>query len=150
MLVSDNIEQHLGCMYYATADSALFWCYSLSDGDDIAGINENRSALLYLAEGSLQVYLRGLKAGVIQSPKLVFLPKNIDFKGSPLSDCYLIACFFEGKIPLCNKYDLINLRRNVSQNDIQKIPPPVLLDKYLFVRRLCAFIQDWHITLIEG
>lgn len=137
-------------MYYATADNALFWCYSLSDGDDIAGINENRSCLLYLEAGSFQVYLRGLKADVIQSPKLVFLPKNIDFKGSPLSDCCLIACFFEGKIPLCNKYNLINLRRSVSQNDMQKIPPPVLLGKHLCVRRLCAFIRVWRITLREG
>lgn len=118
-----NIDQHLGCIYYATDDNALFKRYDLSDGNDISGINENRSALLYLAEGALQVELGGFKADVIESPRLVFLPKNIDFVGHSIGNCRMVACFFEGKIPLCNKYNLIDLQRDVAQGDHRVSPP---------------------------
>lgn len=118
-----NIDQHLGCIYYATGDNALFRHYCLSDGNDISGINENRSALLYLAKGSLQIELGGFNPEVIMSPRLVFLPKNIDFVGHSIGDCAVIACFFEGKIPLCNKYSLIDLQRDVARIGYQNTPP---------------------------
>lgn len=120
-----NIEAHLGCIYYATDDNALFKRYCLSDGEDISGINENRSVLLYLADGSLRVDLGGFDSELVESPRLLFLPKNIDFAGRSIGGCCMVACFFEGKIPLCNKYSLVDLQHDPAIGS-GEIPPPIV------------------------
>lgn len=144
-----NIEQHLGCVYYATNDNALFKRYRLSGGDDISGINENRSALLYLAEGALRVDLGSFKSELIESPRLMFLPKNIDFAARSVDGCCVVACFFEGKIPLCNKYNLIDLQHDVTFGN-GKIPPPLESLNLLHVRSLYRFMGRCVITLRRG
>ncbi len=119
-----NIEDHAGCMYYATDESALFRQYRLSDGRDISNINESRSVLLYLAEGCLQIGLGNFSSRTVEHGTLVFLPKNIGFTGHTIGACHFIASFFAKQLPLCNKYDLIDLRQEVCQHQDRHSPPP--------------------------
>lgn len=121
-----NKEDHMGCVYYATDENALFRQYRLSDGTDISDINENRSVLLYLAEGRFRITLGNFTSRTIESGMLVFLPKNISFTGQILGSCHFIASFFAGQLPLCNKYDLADLQHHVCQRSGKSslLPPP--------------------------
>lgn len=119
-----NIEDHTGCVYYATDENALFRQYHLSDGTDISDINESRSVLLYLAEGCFQITLGRFTLHTIKPGMLVFLPKNIGFTGQTIGSCHFIASFFAGQLPLCNKYNLVDLQHEVHQHRGKHFSPP--------------------------
>lgn len=120
-----NKKDHTGCVYYATDESALFRQYRLSDSTDISDINESHSVLLYLAEGCLQITLGNFTSRTIEHGMLVFLPKNIGFTGQTIGSSYFIASFFAGRLPLCNKYDLVDLQYQVRQRNGRHLPPPL-------------------------
>ena len=105
-----NIQEHLGCRYYVKEEDALFRHYRLDDGGDISDMNNDRSALLYIAEGSLHVVLGHYSPRKIEKGQLLFLPKNIRFCGQSVGLSRFVASFFAGGLPFCNKYDLANLR----------------------------------------
>lgn len=119
-----NKKDHMDCVYYATDESALFRQYRLSDSTDISDINESHSVLLYLAEGCLQITLGNFTSRTIEHGMLVFLPKNIGFTGQTIGSSYFIASFFAGRLPLCNKYDLVDLQYQVRQRNGRHLPPP--------------------------
>ena len=120
-----NKKDHMDCVYYATDESALFRQYRLSDSTDISDINESHSVLLYLAEGCLQITLGNFTSRTIEHGMLVFLPKNIGFTGQTIGSSYFIASFFAGRLPLCNKYDLVDLQYQVRQRNGRHLPPPL-------------------------
>lgn len=119
-----NKEDHTGCINYATDKSALFRQYRLSDGTDISDMNEGRSVLLYLAEGRLRITLGNFTSRTIEPGVLVFVPKNMNFTGQVLGSCHFIASFFAGQVPLCNKYDLVDLQQHVDERRGKQSPPP--------------------------
>lgn len=120
-----NKKDHMDCVYYATDESALFRQYRLSDSTDISDINESHSVLLYLAEGCLQITLGNFTSRTIKHGMLVFLPKNIGFTGQTIGSSYFIASFFAGRLPLCNKYDLVDQQYQVRQRNGRHLPPPL-------------------------
>ncbi|WP_282923273.1 AraC family transcriptional regulator [Alistipes putredinis] len=146
-----NKKDHTGCVYYATDESALFRQYRLSDSTDISDINESRSVLLYLAEGCLQITLGNFTSRTIEQGVLVFLPKNIGFIGQTIGSSYFIASFFAGRLPLCNKYDLVDLQYQVRQRNGRHLPPPSRQFPQLAVcKELVAFYSDLSHNLNEG
>lgn len=50
-----DIETHLECENYASDSTSLFRQYRLSAGEVLPSQDENRSVLLYIAEGRLFV-----------------------------------------------------------------------------------------------
>ena len=50
-----DIETHLDCENYASDSTSLFRQYRLSAGEVLSFQDENRSVLLYIAEGRLLV-----------------------------------------------------------------------------------------------
>ena len=146
-----NKKDHMDCVYYATDESALFRQYRLSDSTDISDINESHSVLLYLAEGCLQITLGNFTSRTIEHGMLVFLPKNIGFTGQTIGSSYFIASFFAGRLPLCNKYDLVDLQYQVRQRNGMQLPPPSRQFPQLAVcEELVAFYSDLSHNLDEG
>lgn len=119
-----NIEDHTSCAYYATDDNALFRQYCLNDNQNVSGMNDSRSVLLYVAEGSLRVTLGHFTSCTIGCGSLIFAPKNIVFYGRAVGSCHLIASFFSAQVPLCNKYDLVDLEHDARPSDGGNYPPP--------------------------
>lgn len=145
-----NKEDHTGCVYYATDESALFRQYRLSDGTDISGMNESRSVLLYLAEGRLRIALGNFTPRTVESGMLVFLPKNIGFTGQTIDSCHFIASFFAGQLPLCNKYDLADLQHHVRQRSSKHSPPPRKFSQLAVCEELISFYSELCHNLGEG
>lgn len=110
-----NIQEHLGCLYYVKEEDALFRHYRLDDGGNISDMNNDRSALLYIAEGCLHVVLGHYSPRKIEKGQLLFLPKNIRFCGQSVGLSRFVASFFAGGLPFCNKYDLANLRCQICR-----------------------------------
>ncbi len=121
-----NKEDHTGCVYHATDESALFRQYRLSEGTDISAINKSRSALLYLAEGRLQIASGNSTPSTLAPGVLVFLPKNTGFTGETLGSCHFIVSFFTGQLPLCNKRNLVDPQHPVRPRSGKPslLPPP--------------------------
>lgn len=91
-----NIQEHLGCLYYVKEEDALFRHYRLDDGGNISDMNNDRSALLYIAEGCLHVVLGHYSPRKIEKGQLLFLPKNIRFCGQSVGLSRFVASFFAG------------------------------------------------------
>ncbi len=116
----NHIQEHLGCMYYAKDEDALFRHCHLDDGEDISALNNNRSVLIYLVEGSLQVVLGHHSPCIIEKGQLIFLPRNMRFRGQTIGSCRFVSSFFEGQMPLCNKYDLANMLCRACQHEAHR------------------------------
>ena len=64
---------------------------------------------------------------------------------------YFIASFFAGRLPLCNKYDLVDLQYQVRQRNGRHLPPPSRQFPQLAVcEELVAFYSDLSHNLDEG
>ncbi len=107
-----NKDEHLGCVYYATEENAMFRQFRFPDGVDISDLNETRHVLVYVLEGCLQITL-GFTPYTIERGTLVSIPKGTNFTGQTSGSCHFIASFFTGQMPLCNKYNLAHLGREM-------------------------------------
>ena len=128
-----NPEEHRNCIYYATPDTALFKQYSLLGGENISGLNDNRNVLVYISTGSLDISLGGYPSRRVESETLVFLPKNMSFICHATDHCHAVASFFMGQVPLCSRYDLVDLEKDTLRlsNNTKILPPPINSDNLL-------------------
>lgn len=122
-----NIETHLSCEHYATDSTSLFRQYHLSVGEIMSSCNDARNVLLYVAEGRLLVEWGCFPRRTIESGTLLLAPMNLHFSGTAACQCRLVACFFTGQPPLCNKYSFMDLQREISSNSDSQFPPPLPL-----------------------
>lgn len=118
-----NIEYHQECVYYASEETSLFRQYRLSDCERIYGMNEERSVLVYVADGSLEVEWGTYSPVVLSRGTLFLVPKNLGFCCCASGACHLVASFFTGQLPLCNKYAFSDLQRDIA-NHTRQLPPP--------------------------
>lgn len=119
-----NIAEHRSCMYYATDETSLFKQYCLSGGESVSGINDTRSALLYLTEGSLRVRLGRYSPCKVECGTLLFLRKNTGFNVQAIGTCRFVACFLSGQLPLCSKYGIEDSQYDTPRFADHQIPPP--------------------------
>ncbi len=105
------VSEHLNCSEYANDKTSLFRISSLSAGESFPPINENQGVLLYLLSGKIDVILGSSDVSIIAEPKLLFIPKNYMFYGRVVDACEYVTCIAPIGIPLCNRYDFINLRQ---------------------------------------
>ena len=121
-----DIETHLDCDNYASDSASLFRQYRLSAGEVLPSPNERRSVLLYIAEGRLLVEWVHFPRQSGGAGVLLLAPKNLRFSGAAVCSSRLVACFFTGQLPLCNKYSFLDLSREVCKNFDRSAPPPEL------------------------
>lgn len=119
-----NIETHLSCENYATDATSLFRQYRLSVGEILPSCNGRHSALIYVAEGSLILEWGCLPRRTVETGTLFLAPMNLHVSGTAACQCHLIACLFAGEPPLCNKYSVTSLAREVSSKSDGRISPP--------------------------
>lgn len=118
-----NTESHRSCLNYATEHTALFRQYRLSDGERLSGLNEDRHVLVYVLEGSLEVFLEGYPSCRMGCGTLLFFSSHLHTEVSASGRCHFIASFFSGDFPLCDKYALSDLQGAFPQASGLNTPP---------------------------
>lgn len=119
-----NIETHLSCENYATDATALFRQYHLSVGEPVPSCNNRRNALIYVAEGRLLLEWGCSPRRTVEAGTLFLAPMNLHVSGTAVCGCRLIACFFSGQPPLCDKYSFMDLQHEMSPEIGSRITPP--------------------------
>lgn len=114
-----DVALHQGCPDYASEETVRFLQLRYLPDARISDLNRDRNALVYVLEGALSSGSKQL----LGEGQLFLLPRNLDFDCRALSSSRLVACFFEGQLPLCNKYDFSALQREARQHPSQ-LPPP--------------------------
>lgn len=123
MLLKDK-TYHTECRYYASDQTALFRQYRLSASETLGNLNQNKGYLLYLAEGSIEISLGRFSSCAVPAGRMLYLPQNISFHSRAISDCHIFTCVVPNQIPLCNRYDLLDLQRDVATRSKETTPPP--------------------------
>ena len=77
-----DIETHLECENYASDSTSLFRQYRLSAGEVLPSQDENRSVLLYIAEGRLFVEWGHFPPQSVGAGALLLVPRNLRFSGA--------------------------------------------------------------------
>lgn len=119
-----NRDEHIRCRYYATEHTALFQYRRFEVGDVLPAISRERGVLIYVCSGSMEVVMGSFPPEVVGSQSLMFLPQNVSFYGRAVGALELCTCVVPHQIPLCSRYDLVDLQQDLKNLNKGKLPPP--------------------------
>lgn len=123
-MLLQNRDEHIGCRYYANGNTALFGRRCFVAGERLPAINRNKGVMMYVVSGSVEIEMSRFVSDPLGSRTLFFLPQNIPFYGRVVENLELCTCTAPPQIPLCGRYDLMDLQQDMANLNNGKIPPP--------------------------
>ncbi|WP_148476722.1 helix-turn-helix domain-containing protein [Parabacteroides johnsonii] len=97
-------EEHTTCYNYRTPSVANFAVLRYAAGEDFVPVSVNRSVIVFLMEGEIQVNSGLDNEFVHKAGTLVLHPRNSGFSFKVLKDCLILSCAYSQCLNLCNRY----------------------------------------------
>ncbi len=144
-------DEHVSCQFYADQHTALFKQMSFAAGETFPAINKEFNNIAYIYSGTMEVSIGGYPAYTATEGTLIFIPQNLAFHGHANDSLSLCTCKVDNYMPLCSRYDFIDLRKNIQNLHKEKyIPPTDTFPRIIANEQLRAFFTDLHRNRTEG
>ena len=119
-----NIDDHRGCPYYATDSTSLFGLYEMTTGSEFTVVDSDRHMLVYVMRGKVRIHLGHYPEEPLCGGSLMFVPKNIGFLCHTEGSCSMVTSYFTRELPLCDKYELVDLLSELESGADKALSPP--------------------------
>ncbi len=121
-------SEHKGCSHYVTGSAALFGRLLLEPGAEVPAVRQDGGQLLYVADGLLEVAdADGRSCREVGAGCLVLMPSAGAPNVRARAAAHVVTCLMPVQVPLCDRYDLEQLRRDVATAPDGLTPPPTHL-----------------------
>lgn len=118
-------SEHTACRYISEGQSSLFNRYHFASQEPITPVKQNKSMLLYVIEGSIEITLESYSSVSVAAGNMIFILHDAEFNGKATADSYVITCTTPmSQFPLCARYDLLDLQQEMRSNNSGLLPTP--------------------------
>ena len=119
-----NTSDFLECRYFTSEQTALLRQWQFQEADMLPELNRNKGILLYLVSGTIEMALGSFPDAKIGGSQILFLPHNITFYAKAAENSRFFTCTVPQHIPLCCRYDLLDLQLDIKNLNNGNLPPP--------------------------
>lgn len=144
-----NKQEHIECRYCATERNALLrqWCFAAGGGTLPNDLNRKNGILLYVQAGAVEIDDGNSRKETVSAQRLFFLPQNCIFSAKALTDIVLWTCVTPLNIPMCNRYEFVDLQNDMREKSESQSAESTQIDANLRVRDFFSNLQE---TFADG
>ena len=145
-----NTSDFLECRYFTSEQTALLRQWQFQEADMLPELNRNKGILLYLVSGTIEMALGSFPDAKIGGSQILFLPHNITFYAKAAEKSRFFTCTVPQHIPLCCRYDLLDLQQDIKNLNNGKLPPPEKIPSLTANRRIENFFTELSESFADG